>query len=181
MTEEFDYPAGEFLLLGKIVKAHGLRGEVKMFLHSGQPENLQDYKELILVDRSGELLGPLTVQKSRNQGKFAVVQFASVTSRSQAESIEGSGVLLAKQDLPDIGENEYYWHQYLGKTVIDLTGRVLGRIEHIFPNGAQDVLVIRSADREILIPVTKEIIVGETAGELTVDPPPGLVDLNAGD
>lgn len=181
MAEEFDYPADEYLLLGKIAKAHGLRGEVKMFLHSGQPENLQGYKELVLVDRSGELFGPLIVQKSRNQGKSAIVQFASVTSRSEAELIEGRGVLLAKRDLPAIDENEYYWHQYLGKTVIDLTGRMLGRVEHIFPNGAQDVLVIKAADKEILIPVTKEIVVGETAGELTIDPPPGLVDLNACD
>lgn len=181
MAEEFDYPADEYLLLGKIAKAHGLRGEVRMFLHSGQPENLQDYKELVLIDRYGGLLGPLTIQKCRKQGKFAIVQLASVTNRSEAEAVEGRGVLLAKRDLPEIGEDEYYWHQYLGKTVLDLTGRMLGKIENIFPNGAQDVLVIKAADREILIPVTKSIIVGETAGELTIDPPPGLVDLNAGD
>lgn len=181
MTEEFDYPAAEYLLLGKITAAHGLRGEVKVFLHSGQPENIRSYKELTLIDKTGELHGPLTVLKSRSQGKSAIVQFASVTSRSHAERIEGKGVLLAKRDLPAVSEDEYYWHQYLGKAVVDLTGKILGTVDHIFANGAQDVLVITTAEREILIPVTKEIIVGETAGELTIDPPPGLVDLGAGD
>lgn len=180
MAEEFHYSVDEYLLLGKVAKAHGLRGEVKVFLHSGQPDNIRSYKELILVNAAGEFYGPLTVLKSRNQGKFAIIQFDSVTSRSHAEQIEGRGILLAKSHLPEVSEDEYYWHQYLGKTVVDLTGTTLGKVDHIFSNGAQDVLVIRAANTEILIPVTKAIIVGETAGELTIDPPPGLVELNTG-
>lgn len=182
MVEDFSYPAGEYLLLGKVSKAHGMRGEVKIFLYSGQPENLRSYKELFLIDRQGTLLGPLSVLRSRDQGKLAIVQFASVTDRNQAEEIEGRGVLLAKTDLPEIADDEYYWHQYLGKAVVDVAGKNLGRVEHIFRTGLQDILVIKSvdADEEILIPVTREIIVGETAGELTVDPPPGLLELNSG-
>ena len=182
MSEDFHYPADEYLLLGKITKAHGLRGEVKIFLHSGQPENIRSYKELFLIDRQGELFGPLSVLRSRDQGKFAIVQFTSVNDRNQAEEIEGRGVLLAKTDLPEVSEDEYYWHQYLGKTVVDVTGKTLGKVEHIFQTGFQDVLVIKGfdADGEILVPVTREIIVGETAGELTIDPPPGLLELNSG-
>lgn len=182
MVEDFSYPAEEYLLLGKVSKAHGMRGEVKIFLYSGQPENIRSYKELFLIDRQGKLFGPLSVLRSRDQGKLAIVQFASVTDRNQAEEIEGRGVLLAKTDLPEIADDEYYWHQYLGKAVVDVTGKILGRVEHIFRTGLQDVLVIKSvdADEEILIPVTREIIVGETAEELTVDPPPGLLELNSG-
>jgi len=182
MAEDFHYPADEYLLLGKITKAHGMRGEVKVFLYSGQPENIRSYKELFLIDRHGELSEPLSVVRSRDQGKLAIVQFASVTDRDQAEEIEGRGVLLAKSDLPEIPEDEYYWHQYLGKAVVDVTGKILGRVEHIFRTGLQDVLVVKrlDVDEEILIPVTREIIVGETAGELTVDPPPGLLEINSG-
>ncbi|EKD35202.1 MAG: hypothetical protein ACD_75C02005G0003 [uncultured bacterium] len=182
MAEDFHYSADEYLLLGKITKAHGMRGEVKVFLYSGQPENIRSYKELFLIDRQGELFGPFAILRSRDQGKLAIVQFASVTDRNQAEEIEGRGVLLAKTDLPEIPEDEYYWHQYIGKAVVDVTGKNLGRVAQIFRTGLQDVLVIKGidADEEILIPVTREIIVGETAGELTVDPPPGLLELNSG-
>lgn len=182
MAEDYQYPADEYLLLGKIAKAHGLRGEVKVFLHSGQPENIRSYKELFLIARTGELIGPLAVLRSRDQGKFAIIQFASVTNRNQAEGIEGRGVLLAKADLPEISEDEYYWHEYIGKAVVDTAGRALGKVENIFHNGFQDVLVVKevATDEEIFIPVTKEIIVGETAGELTVNPPPGLLEVNAG-
>ena len=180
MSEDFLYPADEFLLLGKIAKAHGLRGEVKVFLHSGQPENIQNYQELILVDQAGKCFTPLTILKSRCQGKTAIVQFASITNRTLAEEIEGRGVLLAIENLPEINEDEYYWHEFLGKSVVDIHGKTIGKVDHIFPNGAQDILVVKSANEEILIPVTKSIIVEETAEQLTINPPPGLIELNTG-
>lgn len=179
MAQEFKYPAAEYLLLGKVVKAHGLRGEVKLFLYSGQPENLAGYKELVLVDKSGGLTCPLAIVASRIHGKAAIVRLASVSSRTQAEAIENRGVLLARKHLPTIGAHEFYWHQYQNKVVVDTAGREIGSVENIFTNGAQDILVIRSGIDEILIPVTESILVGETADKLIINPPPGLLELNS--
>lgn len=179
VATDFNYPDDEYLLLGKIAKAHGLRGEVKIFLFSGQPENLTDYRELVLVGKNGELSAPHEILKSRAQGKAAVVQLASIADRTQAEKIEGDGVLLARKHLPAISENEYYWHNYQDKLVVDLEGNTIGRVAHIFTNGAQDVLVVKTAEEEILIPITKSILVGETTERLIVNPPPGLIELNS--
>ncbi|MGW8193625.1 MAG: ribosome maturation factor RimM [Desulforhopalus sp.] len=179
MTEEYTYPAEEYILLGKITKAHGLRGEVKIFCYSGHPENISGYHEIVLVDRSARLSRQYGVKNSRVQGKTAIVQLASITTRSEAEAIEGRGVLLAKKYLPDAGEGEYYWHQYIGKPVLDTNGDRLGRVKALFNNGAQDVLVVVGHLGEILIPVTKDTIVQDTAGELIADPPPGLIELNS--
>jgi len=177
MTEDFLYPMDDFILLGKVGKAHGLRGEVKIFSFSGQPENLHGYKEIVLVTTSGKLSSPLVIEKIRVQGKTAIVQLASVNSRERAEEIEGMGVLLAKNLLPPTAEDEYYWYQYQGKLVLDKSGVTIGRVENLFNNGAQDILVVKSGEKEILIPITKSILVSETAGELIVNPPPGLLDL----
>jgi 16S rRNA processing protein RimM len=182
MTEIFCYPADEYVLLGKIARAHGLRGEVKVFLHSGQPENLRNYKEVFLIARQGELAGPFPIVSSRGHGKLAIVQFASIDTRDLAEALEGLDVLVAKANLPEIAEDEYYWYQYLGKAVVDTAGNVIGKVDNIFRNGLQDVLVIKrlETDEEILVPVAGKIIVRETAGELIIDPPPGLLEVNAG-
>ncbi len=177
MAEDFTYPVGEYILLGKVGKAHGLRGEVKIFSFSGQPENFLGYKEVVLVNTSGKLSAPLVIEKIRAKGKTAIVQLASINSRDRAEEIEGRGVLLPKHLLPETGENEYYWHQYQGKLVLDQNGLTIGRVESLFTNGAQDILVVKSGEKEILIPITKSIFVRETADELIVDPPPGLLDL----
>jgi 16S rRNA processing protein RimM len=179
MAEDYRYPADRYLLLGKITKAQGLRGEVKIFLYSGQPENLADYPELVLVDISGKLSAPLAILKSRAQGKAAIVQLATVSTRTAAEGIDGRGVLLDKKYLPAIGDHEFYWHQYQGKLVVDVNGRLIGRVDRLFTNGAQDVLVIETGKEEILVPVTKSIVVGETAEKLIIEPPPGLMELNA--
>ena len=80
--------------------------------------------------------------------------------------------------MPAINRDEYYWYQYQDKLVVDLEGNTLGRVERLFTTGAQDVLVIKAGKEEILIPVTKSILVGETAEKLIVNPPPGLIELN---
>jgi 16S rRNA processing protein RimM len=177
MTKDYSYPADEYVLLGKITKAHGLRGEVKIFSFSGQPENFSEYKEIVLVNTSGKLSLPLAIEALRIHGKTAIVKLTSVNSRELAEKIEGRGVLLSKNLLPETAEDEYYWYRYEGKLVVDLSGLTIGRVESLFSNGAQDVLVVKSGNEEILIPVTKSIIVSETAEEIIVDPPPGLLDL----
>jgi len=178
MADDFSYPIDEFILLGKVGKAHGLRGEVKIFSFSGQPENFYGYKEVVLVNTSGKLSSALVIEKIRVQGKTAIVQLAAVNSRNRAEELEGMGVLLAKSLLPETADDEYYWHQYQGKLVLDQNGLTIGKVESLFNNGAQDILVVKSGEKEILIPITKSILVKETADELIVNPPPGLLDIS---
>lgn len=177
MAEDFDFPTDQYVLLGKIVKVHGLRGEVKIYSYSGQPKNFHGYKELVLVDSTGGLTLPLDVLKVRVQGKIAILQLATVDCRNRAEETVGYGVLIKKDRLPAPDEDEYYWHQYEGKLIEDLAGETIGRVVSLFNNGAQDILVVRSGAGEILIPVTKNIVVQETADALIVDPPSGLLDL----
>lgn len=178
MTDDFFYPTDKYVLLGKITKAHGLRGEVKIFSFSGQPENFSGYKEVILVNSSGNLSAAYAVEKFRVQGKTVIVQLASINNRDLAEKIEGMGVLLAKSLLPDTTEDEFYWYQYEGKLVSDQNGRTIGRVQSLFNNGAQDIMVVKSGKEEILIPITRNIITRETCEELIINPPPGLLDLN---
>ena len=177
MTDFFSYPADAYVLLGKVTKAHGLCGDVKIFSYSGQPENFSGYKEIVLVDASGNLSTALAVEKFRIQGKTVVARLASVNSRELAEQIEGRGVLFAKALLPETEEYEYYWYQYEGKLVLDQGGQTIGRVASLFSNGAQDIMVVQSEEKEILIPITKNIIVKETDEYLIVNPPPGLLDL----
>ena len=180
MTPDYVFPADKYLLIGKVAKAQGLHGELKLYLHSGQPENVAGYSELVLINRAGVISSPLAILKSRVQGKAAIVRLASITNRTEAELLQDHGVLLARKHLPAIGENEYYWHQYQDKLVVDLEGKIIGRVDRLFTTGAQDVLVVKAGKEEILIPVTKSILVDETAEKLVVNPPPGLIELNIG-
>ena len=178
MNPDYVFPADKYLLLGRVTKAHGLHGELKIFLYSGQPENIAEYDELRLINETNVISSPLAILKSRAQGKAAIVKLATIANRTEAEMAEDYGVLLERKNLAAIGEDEYYWHQYQEKLVVDLDGNTIGRVDHLFTNGAQDILVIKAGKGEILIPITKDILVSETAGTLIVNPPPGLIEIN---
>lgn len=172
------YPKDKYLLVGKTTKPHGLRGEIKIYCFSGQPQNFLEYKELTLCDLKGTLSKPIQVTKSRVQGKTAVVKFANIADRSAAESIEGHEVLLLKEHLPKAKSDEYYWLQYEGKQLIDQDGSVIGTVKKLFNNGAQDILVVATENDEVLVPVIDNFIIEETDNTIVVDLPPGLLEIN---
>jgi 16S rRNA processing protein RimM len=178
MARYFTFPKDDYLLIGVVAKAHGMRGEVKIFPYSGDPANIAGYKELTLVDTNGRLTPILAVIKSRAQGKVAIVQLATIENRNLSEEIEGMGVLLAKKHLPEIGSDEFYWHQLQGKDVVDQKGKTIGKVTSLFSNGAQDIMVVQTGKNEILIPVLKHIIVEETETRVVIQPPPGLLSIN---
>ncbi|MDR3628774.1 MAG: ribosome maturation factor RimM [Desulfocapsaceae bacterium] len=180
MADTFSFPADRYILIGKIGKPHGLRGEVRMSLYSGQPENLQSYSHLVLVATDGSVTAPLRIVSSRAQGKGAVVGFESILDRDGAEKLAGMGVILDRAEIAGADKGDSFWFQFIGLAVKTEDGRYLGRVEHIFSNGAQDILVIRDGSAEYLVPILDSIITCRTDEEIVVAPPPGLLELNSG-
>lgn len=178
MSSDYTYSKEEYILIGVISKAHGMRGEVKIYCYSEQPDNFNNYRQVVLVDKKGNNSPHLTIRKSRPQGKMAIALLDTITDRNRAEYIEGMGVLLPKDQLPETEKNEYYWHQLIGKSVIDQEGKLLGTVKEIFSNGAQDVLVVKTTQQEILIPIVADIVLETDHEKVVIDPPAGLLNMN---
>ncbi len=178
MSNKAISPDRKFILIGKIAKVHGLKGELKVYAYSGQPENLNDYRKVLLTTGDGRLSLPMAVESCRTQGKFAIIKFASVHSREQAETMVGMGVLLDRLNLPPLGKDYYYWQDYIGLDVFTVSGTYLGKVDNLFSNGGQDVLIISGSNGELLVPVTREIVAREDEDKLIINPPPGLLDIN---
>jgi 16S rRNA processing protein RimM len=180
MADSFFFPTDRYVLIGKVGKPHGLRGEIRLHLYSEQPENLAAYRRLILVSGQGHLSQPLRIISRRVQGKIAIVGLESVDERNGADRLKGMGVLIEKAELPKTNEDEFYYYQFVGLTVKTREGRLLGLVENIFSTGAQDIMVIRGKKGEYLIPILQSFIVRQTDEELIVAPPPGLLEINTG-
>ena len=89
------------------------------------------------------------------------------------------GVLVTRDSLPEIDAGEYYWHQLIGKEVINLDGNSFGKVREMFSNGAQDVMVVSTPNNdEILIPIIADIVVETGEEYIVIDPPEGLIDMN---
>lgn len=180
MADAFPFSQERYLLIGKVAKPHGLRGEVKVQTFSDAPETILAYSQVTLVDNNGRLSPLLKLEKSRIQGKVAVVKLEKVDDRNGAEAIQGRGVLLEKKDLAPVADGEYYWYQLYNLLVYTDTGKKIGRVNTIFSNGAQDVMLVKDRHREYLIPIHDAIIKEHNKEEIIITPPPGLLDINTG-
>ncbi len=181
MAEEFKYPADRFLLIGRVVKPHGMLGELKIFPYSQQPENILGYNNIVFVNQRDECSPPLKVKKSRTQGKFAVIALEGIDTRGHAEQLIGAGVLLDRKLLPKAQKNEYYWFELQGLTVKTENGQMLGKVTNIFSNGAQDIMVVGNKKQEFLIPILDSIILQQNEEGIIIAPPPGLLEINTGE
>ncbi len=164
--------------LGKIVKAHGIKGEVKVLPFSGVPEDLLTMAEIEL--RHGGEGRIFKLERIRPQGRLAIMQLTGVVGRDMAEELVGSEVWGDEESLPELGADEFYWHEVEGLEVKTIAGLRLGRVQSLLATGAHDVLIITDGSSEYLVPAINEIMVSldKAAGVLVIDPPPGLLEIN---
>ena len=160
MTEP-DRP--DLLEVGRITKAHGVRGEVLVALSSDRTSRL-DPGSVLTTDR-----GDLTVvTASRHQDRW-IVQFEGLLDRDVAETWRGTVLRAAPIDDDDDG---LWVHELIGATVVLADGTEVGIVTEVEANPASDLLVL---DSGALVPVV--FVTDHAPGRVTVDPPDGLFDL----
>ena len=170
--------AGEFVLLGKITKPHGIRGEVKVYPFSGQPENFLNYRNILLATENSEERIPYGIDKARVQGKLVLLQLSGCTTRNEAEALVGRQVWLRRRDLPDLEDDEFYLLELEGKNVVTSDGLELGKVTGVLATAGHDILAITGKQQEYLIPVEKSFIVRIGDKEVVLEVPPGLLEIN---
>ncbi|WP_456387427.1 ribosome maturation factor RimM [Desulfolithobacter sp.] len=172
----------EYVLLGKVTKPHGIRGEIKVYPYSGDPAGLGLYERIWLSGESGRKISHRIV-RSRVQGRFALLTLSDCTTRDQAENLAGQKLWVRRSEMPEVDEDEFYLQDLEGLQVVEYVedrqdGRVIGRITGILDTGAHDILIVRDGAREYLIPVQRDFIVSIDDDKVEVDLPPGLLDIN---
>jgi 16S rRNA processing protein RimM len=153
----------ELLEVGRITKAHGLRGEVVVFLSSDRTERV-DVGSVLTTER-----GELVITASRPHQDRWIVSFAGVASRESAEALRGLSL-----SAPPIEDPEALWvHELIGCTVVTPDGVERGVVESVLDNPASDLLVLDSGS---MVPVVF-VVQPPRDGILVVETPDGLFDL----
>ena len=179
MADSFSFPADQYVLIGKISKAHGIRGELKLIPYSGDSKSITRHKSLTLITAANEILPSRTIKKCRAGGKAAIVLLEGINNRNQSEELTGCGVLVAKTALPRLQEEEFYLHELEGVEVKTVEGAHVGVVDAFFDNGSQDILVVKQGKQEFLIPLIPGMITQRDNSCLTIAPPPGLLEINS--
>ena len=171
------------LVVGRISRPHGVRGEVAVDVRTDDPDLRLAAGAVLATEPAAA--GPLTVTRSRWHSGRLLVTFDGVGGRDQADQLRGTLLLVDSDQLEDLADpDEFRDHQLTGLTVVDPDGQPVGEVTQVLHYG-QDLLVVAGsgdrAGREILIPFVSAIVpeVDLEAGQLRIDPPPGLLDTDA--
>jgi 16S rRNA processing protein RimM len=165
------------LVVGRVGRAHGIRGEVTVEVRTDQPERRFAPGAVLATDPAA--VGPLVVTGATVHSGRLLVRFAGLAERGAAEALRGT-VLLAEVDPQEAPADpeDFYDHQLVGLAVVTVDGDPLGRVAEMLHLPAQDLVVVRRPDGgELLVPFVAAIVpqVDLGAGRLVVDPPPGLL------
>jgi 16S rRNA processing protein RimM len=165
--------------VGKVLRPHGLGGQVKIFAYAGSDTTFLDAGSIFLREQSGKLTEFAMLSASAGKSG-SVVELEGLSSRTEAEAYRNAEVLVRKDALPRKDTDEYFWYELLGIEVFLESGEHLGRISDIIVTGSNDVYVVKRGQEEVLIPGTHEIIraIDLETGKMTIHPVEGLLDLH---
>ena len=153
------------IYLGKITGAHGIKGWLKIQSFSSPPENILNYPQWIINNQGEEEC--YSVEQGRKQNNKIVVKLEKIDDRNTAESLINSKIQILRSDLPKLSNENYYWSDLVGLSVLNSEEKVIGRIESLIETKANDIMVINtSKDERVLVPFVMHEIIKEVNLEL---------------
>lgn len=166
------------LVVGRIGRAHGIRGDVSVEVRTDEPELRLGPGAVLLTDPAS--VGPLTVESGKVHSGRLLLRFAGVNDRTAAEALRNT-MLIAEVDPEERPEDpeEYYDHQLIGLDVVLADGTPVGEITEVIHLPYQDLLTVKKADdTEVLVPFVSQIVpsIDLENQRAVITPPAGLID-----
>jgi 16S rRNA processing protein RimM len=169
------------LLIGRVVKAHGITGEVVVEVRTDDPNTRFAPGAVVRAKGSHDQERSYVVDSVRDHGGRLLVRLAGVADRDAADALRGSLFVIDSEDLPPIDDPDtYYDHQLEGLRVRTTAGQDIGTVAEVLHTAAGELLAIKRADAgELLVPFVSAIVTSVSLDSRTVeiDPPEGLLEL----
>jgi 16S rRNA processing protein RimM len=145
-------------VFGEVVKTRGLKGCLKAQLFLESPDVLDSLDAVYLENPSGKK-SCHRIRRIEPAGRFLFLELKDITDIDLAKTMIGCKLLMPRDMLKALPDDEYYWQDIIGLDAFTADGRHLGRIESIFATGSNDVYVCRKGNAEYLIPAIADAIV----------------------
>ena len=169
------------LVVGRILKAHGIRGEVAVDVRTDDPE--RRFAVGSRIDTDPPERGPLTVTRVRWQSGRPLIAFDGVPDRTAAEALAGTMLVADSSTAPPSDDPDEFWdHELVGLRAELSDGTAVGVVEEVLHLPGHDTFVVRREDAtDVLVPFVADIVpeVDVAGGRVVLTPPPGLLDADA--
>ncbi len=168
----------EYVEVGYIAKAHGVRGEIKAVFDVHDLREYLNKKSFWIADKS-QTFSLMEISRMKAVDKAVIIKFEDIQTRNDAERLVGSKIFISEQELPVLPDDQFYYFEVLGFTIQDKNLGTLGILEDIIESGSQDLFVMRYKDKEVLIPSVEEIILSADKSQKVIHTllPEGLIEL----
>ena len=168
----------DFFQLGYIVKTHGTKGQVVAFFDVDYPEDYEDL-ESVFLEQKGRLI-PFFIDTMEpvQKGRF-IIKFEDIKTIEQAEALRNTAIYLPLDELPELEEDQFYFHEVIGYQVIDRNHGPLGIVKDFYDMPQQQLMAMEYQNQEMLVPVMAEIVLraDHEARQLHVSLPEGLLEV----
>ncbi len=171
-------PEPRHLVVGRILRPHGVRGELRAEIVTGYPELLSQYRFFFLsAPNSPDVGRQYPVEGVRLHAGIALLKLGGCDDRNAAEELRGLLVQVPIEEAVPLEADEYYHFQIIGVNVVTEAGESLGKVVQVLETGANDVFVVRGPLGEVLLPAIDEVVreLDPAAGRMVVHLLPGLI------
>lgn len=166
------------LMIGRVIKPHGIKGEVAIEPTTDEPDIRFAIGE-VLSGRQGNKETQLTIKSLRAHQNRLLVTFEEIPDRTAAESLRGMRFFAEPLEREAEDEEGFYDHELIGLMAVDLHGGDLGEVVEVHHGPAGTLLEVDLGEKTALVPFVHQIVpeVDLCTGTVTIDPPEGLLDL----
>jgi 16S rRNA processing protein RimM len=168
------------VVVGRVARTHGHRGHVIVNPETDFPESRFAAGQVVFV-REGQQIEARTITSFRMHQGRPIVGFEGVLTMTAAEALAGTELRVPESALTALPEGTYYEHDLVGCEVVTLAGASVGRVIEVARGSGAARLIVGAGGGEIQIPLVEAICVSIDVPQkrIVIDPPPGLLELNA--
>lgn len=164
--------------MGYIVRTHGTTGDVVIFLDVDYPEEYEDM-DSVYFEMKGDLVPYFVERFNLQKESRAIVRFEEVDTIEKAQALVGTSLYLPLDSLAELDEEEFYYHEIKGYTVVDENKGELGIVREVYSLNGQDLISMEYQGVEVLIPTAADIVLkaDKENKKLLVNLPEGLLEV----
>ncbi len=132
----------ELVVLGQLGAVYGVKGWLKIQSYTDEAEAIFDYSPWQVVKQGKEQT--IRVEEWRRHNKGLIAKLENVDDRDQAHLMTGADIIIRSEQLPELPEDEFYWRDLIGMTVVNTDGYNMGIVDQIMATASNDVMVVKA-------------------------------------